>query len=414
MVIRTLQSLVVIMALGVANVKADPEPLGSAQEQSLGNDDGVRVLFLGDSLALCGFGHRLDQRFRSDPRIGSVFSYMACGTNPLSWLKEKPYANVKTRCGFWSIESGANPGQPKVSEDIYGMGRGGVPGAHDVPKIEDLLASTKPTVIVMQNENNLFDVFGGRSVVNAGRDRKELRRYIAPFIAKLLKIPSPARRLYWIGSPINGRISKEVQDFTLQQIRDAVGQVGMVIDSRPFVSYPYRHMEPDKEHFIGQDMDQWADRVYETIQRDLDAHPLASSKLLTESSATVAELPKNTPARAESPLQVTAKLVFKSEPIPLDKLLPYQESLVTFIYDVKRVARGQYTEKQIAVAHPACIALKMQPLDKLKIGKMYKLRLRELRSTTWNTAKTKDDSGQINLEPYIRVEDERKFPGAAH
>ena len=65
----------------------------------------LTVLILGDSLGLCGFSKRLDQKFRADPRVKSVFTYCTCGTNPLSWLKEKPYANVQTHCGYWSIES---------------------------------------------------------------------------------------------------------------------------------------------------------------------------------------------------------------------------------------------------------------------------------------------------------------------
>ena len=51
----------------------------------------LTVLILGDSLGLCGFSKRLDQKFRADPRVKSVFTYCTCGTNPLSWLKEKPY-----------------------------------------------------------------------------------------------------------------------------------------------------------------------------------------------------------------------------------------------------------------------------------------------------------------------------------
>src|SRR5580765_1132267 len=46
----------------------------------------LTVLILGDSLGLCGFSKRLDQKFRADPRAKSVFTYCTCGTNPLSWL----------------------------------------------------------------------------------------------------------------------------------------------------------------------------------------------------------------------------------------------------------------------------------------------------------------------------------------
>src|SRR4029453_6587173 len=65
----------------------------------------LTVLILGYSLGLCGFSKRLDQKFRADPRVKSVFTYCTCGTNPMSWLKEKPYTHVQTHCGYWSIES---------------------------------------------------------------------------------------------------------------------------------------------------------------------------------------------------------------------------------------------------------------------------------------------------------------------
>ncbi len=374
----------------------------------------VNVLIFGDSLALCGFGQRLDDRFRAHPGVASTFSYMACGTTPLSFLKEKPYTNVKTRCGFWSIESVPGSNQPKTVEDIYGMGRGGAPKAHDVPKLEDLLASARPNVLIIQNENNLFGLFGGRNTVQPERDRPALRRYLAPFVAKLVKTPSPLKRLYWVGSPISGRVSKEIQDFVFEQIKQAVGATGMVIDSRTLLAYPYHHMEPDKEHFIGPEMDQWGDQVFEIVERDLGVHPLASSKTLSESApAAVGQQAKPTEVLADQPLTITAKLVGKSTPIPLDKLLPYQESLVTYLYEVKKVADGQYPEKQILITHPACIALHPQPLQKYKVGKSYKLRVHLLRNSVWNTAKCKDDSGLINLEPYIPIEDERKYPATA-
>jgi hypothetical protein len=111
---------------------------------------------------------------------------------------------------------------------------------------------------------------------------------------------------------------------------------------------------------------------------------------------------------------VQAKLEFKSQPIPLKELMPYQESLVSFLYDVSRVVNGKYEDKQILVLHPAYIGLKPQPLDKYKTGKTYKLRLHEVDATPWHTVRCQDESGRIDLIPYIQVEDEKKFPGNSH
>lgn len=376
--------------------------------------DGINVVILGDSMALCGFGKRLDERFRADSNVQAAFTYMACATTPVHWIKDGPYAKAKTRCGYWSIESQGAGKPAKVLEDVYGMTRGHTPAGHDVPKIEDLLANEKPTVLVVQNVNNVFGIFTGRDKVIPARDGPSVRRYITPFIQKLIHTPSPLRKVYWVGAPITGRVSKEVQDFVFQQLRQAVGDTGVTIDSRTLVSYPYHHVEPDKEHFTGPQMDEWADHVFDFIEKDRAAHPLASSKLLNDMTIPAASDAKAIAGNSETPIIVKAKLAFKSEPMKVEALLPYQESLVVFVYDVQRVMQGSYTEKQVLVTHPAHIALKPQSLDKFRIGRSYKLRLHPLRSTPWNVTKSKDDSGLINLEPYISVEDEKKFPGARH
>ena len=384
----------------------------------------INVLILGDSLSLCGFGKRLDERFREDPRVKSTFTYMACGTTPLSWLKQKPYTNVKTHCGFWTIESVPDADHPHEMQDTYGMRRKYSPKAHPVPKLEDLLETTQPDILIMQTGTNLFGIFGGRKVVRPEHDGPVLRNYLIPFVARAIEAPSPLRRIYWVASPTSGRVAEDVQEFVFEQTRADLQVVATVIDSRTLVSYPYRHMEPDREHFIGADMDQWADGVFDIVERDLSSTSIASLKPLSETvqlaSAPPPEHhePGQTETKAEvegdsKTLLVKAKLVFKSQPIKLRQLLPYQELLVAYVYDVKKVMAGEYSEKKILVMHPAYIGLQPQRLSRYRIGRSYKLRLQQLEGTPWETAKARDDSGLIDLQPYIRIEDERKYPGDA-
>jgi hypothetical protein len=411
------------IVLLVPSIVAQPPP----------QQEGLNVLILGDSLALCGFGKRLDERFRESPLTKATVTYLACGTNPLSWLKERPYTNVKTNCGYVSIESVGN-GMVKQVEDVYGMRRGHSPRSHPVPKLEDLLVTFQPDILVMQTGTNLFGLFPDHKTVIPNRHGPVLRSYLAPFIAKAVKSPSRLRKIYWVASPTSGRVSKEIQDFVLQQTRADIGHVAHVIDSRTLVAYPYRHMEPDKEHFLGEEMDQWADGVFDIVNRDLSAQPIASLKPLAEEepvriepaqavptpagpTQAVAIQPTPTPpAPPEKPkdtkLHVRAKLLSKTEPVPVEEFLPYREFLVGYLYEVTRVIAGEYSENQILVMHPAYIGLKGQRL-RYRIGKNYRLQLRELESTIWKTVKSKDDSGLINLQPYIRVQDERKHPDYA-
>ena len=391
---------------------ADPHASINATPATPG---GVTVLFLGDSLALCGFGKRLDAHLREAPEVKATYTYMACATHPLSWLKDKPYTTIKTRCGFWTIESVPGSRQPKEMEDMYGMRRRSSPKSYPVPKLEDLLARVRPDVLVMQTGGNLFDLFPDKKTVRPERDTAALRKFVGPFITRAISAPSTLRKIYWIGPPTSGRVSKPVQDFVADQVRLHLGGAGMLIDSRSLITYPYRHMEPDHEHFQGEDMDAWADKVFAIIKQDLSARRLPM-KLLSESLPSPA--PSVVAAPAEPPatdvVEVSARLVHKSKPMRVEEFLPYQESLVGFVYDVKKVSLGQYTEKQILVMHPAYIGLKKQPLRKYRVGHTYKLQLRELERTPWGTIKRKDDSGLIDLQPYIQVEDENRFPETTH
>jgi hypothetical protein len=426
----TLGPLVIAIALlgaGSSVVFAQSEPpevRRATLPASPGPQEGVTVLILGDSLALCGFGQRLDERFRKDPRVKATFTYVACGTNPLSWLKDRPYTNIKTHCGFISIESNGS-GRPRELQDVYGMRRGHVPIPHAVPKLEDLLTTLRPDVLIMQTGTNLFDLFPDHKTVNPNRHGPELRSYFVPFLNKAVRSPSTLRKIYWVASPTSGRISKEIQDFVLEQTRADIGGIANVIDSRTLVPYPYHHMEPDKEHFLGADMDLWADKVFDTVGRDLSQPSFATLPPLSEKLPALAMVHEQPSPSAEKPnekpaekpknqtLKVKAKLIFKTEPIPVNELLPYQEYLVGYVYEINKLVAGQYSEKQILVMHPAYIGLKKQKLH-YRIGKTYKLQLHELEDTLWKTVKSKDDSGSINLQPYIRIQDETRHPEHAH
>lgn len=388
-----------------------PPATPSSSAVALANSPGhLTVLILGDSLSLCGFGKSLDQRFRRDLLVKSTFTYMACGTVPVSWLKQKPFSNVKTYCGFWSIESVPGAAKPKEFQDTYGMGRGYRPKPYPVPKLEDLLSTIRPDILVMQTGNNILSLFRDGKTVLPTRHGPILKSLIAPFLSEALKAPSTVQRIYWVASPTSGRVSKGVQDFVVEQVRALSNGAATVIDSRPLVSYPYRHMAPDREHFFGAQMDQWAENVFKIITQNLASHPLSSPKIVNDLSSGRTEPLNPSETNSDNVLSVSGTLAFKSQPLRTDQLLPYQESLVAYIYDVREILKGEYKEKQILVMHPAHIGLKIQPLDKYEIGKTYELHLHELEHTAWNTIKSQDDSGRIDLVPYIQVEDEIRLP----
>lgn len=377
-----------------------PETASGARRATL------KVLFLGDSMSLCGFGKRLDERFRNDRRVLSVFSYMGCSTTPLSWIEKRPNRAAKTSCGFWTIESTTPAKAPAVVKDLYGPG-GKTPKEHTVPSVEKLLEAILPDILVMQTGTNLLTLFGNGQAVRPEERASMLRRQIAPFLVAAANSKAPLRKIYWIASPTSGRVSKAVQDFILKEVQSLVGPAVKIIDSRDLVSYPYREMKADKEHFVGAEMDEWADKVYDIIKPDLVAFSLLSraGALAPPKTLITKETRPPEPPPVET-VEFKGKLVFKSQPLPLQELLPYQESFVGYVYEVEEIIKGQYTLKRMLVMHPAHIHLKIQSLDSFEVGHTYRLRVRELRGTSWETIKSRDESDAIDLQPYIRVEDD--------
>ena len=371
--------------------------------------DKLIVLQLGDSMGLCGFSQHLDQRLRDDPQDRAVYTYVACATTPTKWLRRKPFENFKTLCGFLTIKSRDGDAKPDILEDISGMTKGHKPAAHEVPKLEDLLPAHRPDILILQTGNNLFDIFRDQKTIEPARHTAELDSHIQPFV-DFLATAGTLRRVYWVSPPISGRVSEEIQEFVFGRIRQLVGDRAVVIDSRPFFTFPYKHMEADKEHFIGAQMDEWADRVYEIIKTDLAEHPLPPAGALAGPADTPppATTPAPTPAKE---ISLSATLVARSKPMEVKSLLPYRESLVAYLYDVRSVKSGDYAEKQILILHPAHIDLQPQALGKYKEGEVYTFRLRDLSGTAWETVKTSDETNRIDLTPYLQVEDEARYPG---
>ncbi len=373
---------------------------------------GLRVLVLGDSLALCGFGKALDSRLRKLPQVESVSTYMACGSVPTTWLMSGPLANARTTCGFWSIEG--DRGQTvKEVRDTFGMEKGRRPGTYTVPKLEHLAEVLQPDILVMQNGTNLLSLFSDGKTILPARHGSQIRSYMSPFVLQLAQRGHSLKKVYWVAPPVTERVSKEVQDFLFKRMDAYASPLIEFIDSRTLVSHPYKNPMADKEHFIGKDMDVWADKVFKRVQDDILNDGYANRSV--QAGGAPASVPDPELAVVGLPagrarLSVRVRLLAKSRPLPLEKITPYQESMVGFLYRVEQVFGGAYPEKELLVMHPAHIAQKPEPLEKYTVGEVYSMDLIEFEGSPWEAIKRSEQTGRMELLPFIRKEDEARFP----
>jgi hypothetical protein len=358
------------------------------------------VLVLGDSMALCGFGPRLDGKLRAWG-VPLVNTYMACGTHPLSWTALKAYAKAQSLCGYWSIETGE--AGPVSFQDTYGMRRGHRPSRYDVPKIEQLLPELRPEVLVVQLGSNLFDLLKGRE---KSRNGAVLEPFIRPFLAKVAEGAAPVRRIYWVAPPVSGAIPSSAQDLLVERLEMCAGPGMRVIDSRQLIEYPYRNLQPDQQHFFGPDMELWADRVFDIIKDDLGHAPPAPEVPLVASGVD----PGEPQIAGDAPVLVAqCSLEKMSVPFRHEEIAPYHESLVAFVYRVQRVLKGEFRGTHLVVLHAAHIGGKRQSMHRFQLGQNRIMRLMPVDRTPWATLKAKDDPRFLELERFIREEDHRKL-----
>lgn len=363
---------------------------------------GLRVLILCDSMGLNGFADELDASFRACPGVARVHTLAACGTNPLSWMKRAPYASATTQCGYLSIQSTDEPGGIKVERDIYGIPAGNKPGGHRVPKIEDLVSTIQPDILIFQSGNNFFDLFQG-SQSDSAKSCARMRTYLAPFRQWVAAAPG-IRHFYWVSPPQAGNVSTEVQQAVFDTIREEIEPMGKVIDSRQITHYPYQAQSSDNMHFWGDEAFAWGRDSFRLIAADLGQNRAPRS-------APVVEVRRAIPVEDPGEILVRVRLE-KLTPVPdPSSFAPYGDLLVAGLYKVLKVKSGTYEEKQIVIVHPAYINHQPQDLNRLKKWRGQEFLVRELNGDSlWATVRRQDSVAPFDLAHYVIAADEARHP----
>ena len=350
------------------------------------------VLIIGDSMALCGFGKRLDGKFRKSDH-SKIFTYMACGTNPLSWMKIHPYTNVRTPCGLWTIES-QEDGSVKEFQDTYGMTRGHKPSPHPVPKIEELLESVHPDLLIVQLGNNLLNLPSG--------NKENTGAAFDPYIKPFLDIATPrVGRVVWVAPPVCGRVAEEKQNQFVEHIRSYPAKNLSVIDSRSLLTYPYTHLQSDKQHFMGKDMDAWADKVFDIISRE----PLTPAAPFSGSTPTPVSEPQP-PPKKKDPIKVRAVLEEITPPFSKEETAPYYKCLVEEVYKVISSTDKSLKNQRIAVLRVYLVNEKRLRLARAYSTKSRILMLLPFEDSLLATWKCRRDARYAELAQYVTEGDD--------
>ena len=220
-----------------------------------------KVLMIGDSLPVSGFGDAVREHLERQFGRDNVAFFASCGSSPESWLREEPVFH--TRCGYR---------EKTPTSDVYrDYHNGKKPAVVATPKVESLIERYKPTIVIVQLGTNWMD---------QALSDNQIRAVLERFISAVHR--GGTRRMIWIGPPDSSRFSK-VQNRIYRLIQQSVRWRGdPMIDSRRFTRYVLGKTGGDGIHYNRESGEAWAKPVIASIDQIL-ASDIAARRKMTAS-----------------------------------------------------------------------------------------------------------------------------------
>jgi|GEM_PF-2018577 len=211
-----------------------------------------RVLMIGDSLSVGGFGESMQEYLLRRFGASNVALFAVCGSSPEHWLRAGP--DYATKCGYRE--------HTPLSAKVLDFDHGRPPPAVPTPKLEDLLAKYRPTILIVQLGTNWMDAL----VIHAEREQEDAR-IMDDFMLVAQHALSSVRRVIWITPPDSSHYPYQVQRTVLALIKNASFRYGFkTIDSSTMTHYVPGKSGNDGVHYASEPAREWASLV--TVQLD--------------------------------------------------------------------------------------------------------------------------------------------------
>src|SRR6266403_1155451 len=216
-----------------------------------------KVLMIGDSLSVGGFGEVVREHLEHEFGRQNVAFFASRGSSPERWLQDDKV--FYTRCGYREKTS---------TTDIYSdYHKGKKPPPMATPKIETLIERYKPTIVIIQLGTNWMD-----QTLSDDYIRHVLARFVSAVHGDSI------RRLIWIGPPDSSRFAK-VQSRIYRLIQQSLPRGVPVIVSRRFTRYVMGKTGGDGIHYNSESGEAWAKPVNATLDQILAADIAVRRKL---------------------------------------------------------------------------------------------------------------------------------------
>ena len=286
---RSFEIAVLAMALGLVS-------LGLGQAASKPDH---RVLFLGDSLSMGAFGRTLDMSLREN--AVEVYTHVAGGASPYYWLRR--YEPISCSIGYWE--------KTPANERRVGYIRA-------VPKVEDLIDTYTPDVVVVQTGVNLYATLRSKR-----RTHDENVEVVEELISDMCRaVHRSGAYSYWITPPESHpkRYSSDLQGELAKIMKRVVGEFGgSVFESAKVTTWktPYPS-QSDGIHYGPLEAKEWAQSVASDFSKYIGGIQKRPTPVLAPVRAVPISLkrPEPEPTVVEPATEVATPVNLTPEPQP--------------------------------------------------------------------------------------------------
>lgn len=207
----------------------------------------VKVLLIGDSLSVGGFGDTMQESLLRKYGRPQVAIFASCGSSPEDWLK----GDFVTRCGYRQTT-------PK-DELLYEYQNGTRPRSVRTPKLRTLLGHYRPEMVIVQQGTNWMDALAAAEKPDEARHRKIITEFI-----REIRRNNPAVTIFWVLPPSSSSYPANVHEEVDRWINEESSRLGFYTINSRSITGPYREGKSgaDGVHYNDAAGGSWARGIF--------------------------------------------------------------------------------------------------------------------------------------------------------
>lgn len=215
----------------------------------------VKVLLIGDSLSVSGFGEVMEDSLINRYGDREVAVFASCGSSPEDWIK----GGFVTTCGYRQ----KTPGRSVMLRD-----RGRVP----TPKLRTILGYYRPEFVMVQLGTNWMDALRDSGHSDGARYRGIIRDFV-----RELRRGNPAVTIVWVMPPASSAYPVTVHAQVEEWINDESRKQGFYTVNSRSLTAPYRLgvTGGDGVHYTEAAGGRWARGVFQKFLAVVKSSTLA-------------------------------------------------------------------------------------------------------------------------------------------